>query len=270
MYIYDASKDSTNRESHTPVALHSCGDQRPQQESIILRPAGRLDWHIIFILEGECLAKYDGQTHRLTVGDFILYPPGTPQDYRYPGVIPTHAFWLHFGGTDIERILEECHLSGGVWHCRKSTEPRAIFPSLVHEYRLQQPLWEFSGAGLLTQLLAELGRSVDPDRSMDDFVTELIERIHATPSAPIDISAYAASAGFSRSHFDHLFRTQVGMPPHRYLLTTRLKEASWLLRHTALTVSEIAERTGFSDPFYFSRLFKKEFGRSPTQMREQH
>lgn len=150
MFIYDASKDSTNRESFTPIALHSCGDQRPLQDSIIRRPLGRLDWHIIFVLEGECLVEYKGCSHRLVSNDFILYPPHVPQDYRYPGLVPTCAFWLHFGGTDVERLLSECGLNGGVHHSRNSAELRPILQSLIREYRIRKPLWDIRGAGLLT------------------------------------------------------------------------------------------------------------------------
>ena len=267
VYIYDASKDTTNRISTTPVALHSCGDQCPKQESIILRPNGRMDWHIIYIMEGECAAKYGDQTYHLSAKDFILYPPNTPQDYRYPGVIPTHAFWLHFGGTDIERALREGGLSGGVFHCRQNGDLPSLVHSLTHEYRIKQPLWEIRGAGLLLQFLAELGRAINPDQKMDDFVAALVERILIDPASDINIDAYAQKCGFSRSHFDCLFRTQVGMPPHQYLLGQRLKEASWLLRHTALPVSEIAAQVGFADAFYFSRLYKKKYGVSPKETR---
>ena len=267
MYIYDASRDTTNRISYTPVALHSCGDQRPRQESIILRPNGRLDWHIIYLLEGECIAEYAGSLHHLTAKDFIIYPPSTPQDYRYPGAVPTHAFWLHFGGTDIPRLLEQCGLSGGVYRSQGHTELRPLIQALISEYRVQQSLWEIRGAGLLTQFLAELGRAVNSDRKMDGFVATLVERMQANPAADIDITAYAADCGFSRSHFDCLFRTQTGMPPHQYLLSQRLKEASWLLRHTTLPISEIATQVGFSDAFYFSRLYKKKYGHPPIAER---
>ena len=267
MHIHDASKDTTNHQSHIPIALHSCGEQRPRQESIILRPDGRMDWHIIFILEGECMVKYDQQLYRLTAKDFILYPPGAPQDYRYPGTLPTLAFWLHFGGTDIPRLLELCGIGGGVYHSQSSAELRPLIQALVSEYRVKQPLWEIRSAGLLTQLLAELGRAVNPNQKMDNFVATLVERIQAAPSADININAYAAECGFSRSHFDCLFRTQIGLPPHQYLLSQRLKEASWLLRHTALSVSEIAAQVGFADAFYFSRLYKKKYGHSPIAER---
>ena len=270
MYIYDPSRDSTNRVSETPVALHSCGDQRPRQESVIRRPNGRLDWHIIFILEGECLAEYESVSHLLTANDFILYPPKASQDYRYPSKVPTHAFWLHFGGTDIPRLLEECGLGGGIHHSRHSAELRPLIQALISTYRMGQPLWEIRGAGLVTQFLAELGCSVNPVRKMDDFVATLVERIHAAPATDIDINAYAADCGFSRSHFDFLFRTQVGMPPHRYLLNVRLKEASWILRHTDLPIAETAAQVGFVDSFYFSRLYKRKYGHAPIAERAPH
>ena len=226
-----------------------------------------MDWHVIFILEGECTAKYEGNVHRLAPKDFILYPPNVPQDYRYHGAVPTSAFWLHFGGTDVKRILRECGLDGGVYHCQQSGELPALIHGLIHEYRIKQPLWEIRCAGLLSQFLAELGRAVSHKQRMDDFVAALVERILIDPSADVDIDGYARQCGFSRSHFDSMFRAQTGLPPHRYLLNQRLKEASWLLRHTAVPISEVASRVGFPDPFYFSRLYKKKYGVSPKEAR---
>lgn len=269
MYIHDASRDITNFESDRPLALHSCGIQNPRQDSLILRPEGRLDWHIIFVIEGECMAEYGGRDTLLSKKYFVIYPPHARQKYSYSGEKPTRAFWLHFGGTEVRHIMEDCGLGGGVYHSQSSAELRALFPPMIREYRTKQPLWELRGAGLLAQLLSELARSISNDRRMDDFVAALVEHIHDDCASDIDISNLAAQAGFSRSHFDYLFRTQVGTSPHRYLLEVRLKEASWLLRHTDLPVAAVALQVGFPDPFYFSRLYKKHYGISPKEERAQ-
>ena len=58
------------------------------------------------------------------------------------------------------------------------------------------------------------------------------------------------------------------MPPMQYILSIRIANAQNLLETTAYTVSEIAAIVGYDNPLYFSRLFKKQLGMSPTEYRK--
>lgn len=60
----------------------------------------------------------------------------------------------------------------------------------------------------------------------------------------------------------------MGEPPQSYLNRTVIEKAKTLLEDTALSVGEIALKLGFTDPLYFSRLFKKHCGISPKSYRE--
>lgn len=73
---------------------------------------------------------------------------------------------------------------------------------------------------------------------------------------------------YSERHFVRLFSRAYGMTPARYLADIRMRKAAALLKGTSLTVGEIAARCGFSDPNYFSRAFRREFGMSPVEYRQ--
>ncbi|MGO4372932.1 helix-turn-helix transcriptional regulator, partial [Paenibacillus sp. MCAF20] len=64
-----------------------------------------------------------------------------------------------------------------------------------------------------------------------------------------------------------LFKELSGKTVTEYVTATRLNQADHLLRHTSLTVSEIAAATGFSDIYYFSRTFKRNKKVSPSSLR---
>jgi AraC-like DNA-binding protein len=87
---------------------------------------------------------------------------------------------------------------------------------------------------------------------------------------PIDVPALAAMAGFSPSHFTALFLKHTGHPPVDYLIRARIGRACRLLDLTPLSVKEIAAQVGYSDPYYFSRAFKKVTACSPKTYRETH
>ena len=67
--------------------------------------------------------------------------------------------------------------------------------------------------------------------------------------------------GTSHRQFRRLFQQVTGLAPQQYLIHLRLNEAKRLLG--TLTVAEVAARVGFSDSFYFSRLFKAKMGVAP-------
>lgn len=71
-----------------------------------------------------------------------------------------------------------------------------------------------------------------------------------------------------------LFKKETGVTPHEYLVSKRMERAQALLlggitnRYSNYSVSQIAELCGFSEPLYFSRVFKKYFGVSPTEYKK--
>ena len=73
---------------------------------------------------------------------------------------------------------------------------------------------------------------------------------------------------YSGRHFVRLFTSAYGSTPTKYLQEIRLRRACALLRETALPVTEISLRCGFSDPSYFSRAFRKNFGSAPNTYRQ--
>ena len=82
------------------------------------------------------------------------------------------------------------------------------------------------------------------------------------------LDAYLKSLPFSYDYLRKLFKKETGMTPHEYLTRTRMNAAQMLLSGTSrfdFSVNETSELCGFSEPLYFSRVFKKRFGCSPTQ-----
>ena len=86
----------------------------------------------------------------------------------------------------------------------------------------------------------------------------------------IKLSDIASSASLSPSYFHTLFSTSVGKTPHEYLLERRIKAATELLSLTSLSMSEIAERSGFANQQYLGTVFKAHTGLSPVQYRKLH
>ena len=81
------------------------------------------------------------------------------------------------------------------------------------------------------------------------------------------VSRLAKVSGASEAHFARSFKEAFGMPPHRYLLTRRIEQASALLRDTDLPITEVALHTGWSSLGTFGRTFRDVTGESPSELR---
>jgi AraC family transcriptional regulator, arabinose operon regulatory protein len=80
----------------------------------------------------------------------------------------------------------------------------------------------------------------------------------------VSLPELAAMVHYSPCHLNLLFRQQIGIPIRQYLLKARLTKAEKLLKNTDMEIKQIAYSVGFKDPLYFSRLFRRFYGVSPS------
>jgi len=101
-----------------------------------------------------------------------------------------------------------------------------------------------------------------------DLIQPLIDRIQNDPSETITIKEAAASIGRSESSLFQLFKTLTGRGFRQFQIECKLNEADRLLKiFPQMPIKEVAEQTGFADPLYFSRLYRKYRGVSPSTQR---
>lgn len=97
-----------------------------------------------------------------------------------------------------------------------------------------------------------------------------INHIHAEfRQGQISISELASMCAVSETYFRRLFRLIYGTSPAQYIIDLRLEYAAQLLCSGLYTVGEVSNRSGFGDPKYMSKLFKKRFGVSPKNYAHQ-
>lgn len=102
------------------------------------------------------------------------------------------------------------------------------------------------------------------DREMDRAVTYFNENYNRD----INIDAYAGSKGMSVSWFIRSFRKYTGQTPMQFILSIRINNAQILLETTQYSINEIASIVGYDNQLYFSRLFRKQKGCSPSEYRK--
>lgn len=257
--------DKFNLGSESFLQVNSCGICSLSESSMItFRKKGRVDYHIVYVCEGSCEAEYENRTIVMKRGEFVLYPPNMPQRYKMNKNSKT--LWLHFNGYMAKKILEEAKLSCGVHNIGFSTHIEKMIIQLISEHN--RSLFVSNEKGLLLSLLYTLGKLVNNIYSADSKINDCISFIVTNYSSPISVDELAAYCNLSRGRFMHLFRETAGMPPHSYQQMLRINSSKTMLLSTELSISEISRLSGYDDPLYFSRLFKKITGVSPKQFRK--
>jgi AraC-type DNA-binding domain-containing proteins len=109
--------------------------------------------------------------------------------------------------------------------------------------------------------LRESQMKVSGTRSIEDTISYMNEHY----MLPLTLPMLAGRAGMSEGHYTVLFKKLTGRTMTAYLRSLRIEKAKQLFRQTRLPAKEIAQQVGFPDYFYFSRMFKKEVGMSPSE-----
>jgi len=132
------------------------------------------------------------------------------------------------------------------------------------------PMAELRTSNLFHQLMYEtiagcLSRSGKSEGA--DRVEEAIGYIQAHYMDPITLSDMAARFGIGSGFFSTQFRKHVGISPIEYLIRFRIRKAKDLLLMSRIPIRVVAQSVGYSDVYYFSRLFKQHTGMSPSRIR---
>ncbi|WP_040949456.1 AraC family transcriptional regulator [Gorillibacterium massiliense] len=239
------------------------------------RPEG-IDAHIfIYCIEGEGFVERAGEISvSVPAGSLVIIPAGIPHRYWASEQNPWSIYWFHLKG---EHTGELTHLYGlenmpkklpagfsGEFIARidQSLAIIADRPYSLHShvYVSQTMRWLISGLG------QELLRS-DQDRKRDRHLDNAIRYMTEHVATSIQLPDLAKSTGLSSQHVNHLFKKETGFSPIDYFLRMKMQHAANMLDLTGLTVKEIAASVGMNDPYYFSRMFKKLMGQSPTEYR---
>lgn len=102
------------------------------------------------------------------------------------------------------------------------------------------------------------------------IVLQAVQYIKARFAEPISLQEVADEVAVSRNYFSEMFKRVTGHNFIDYVIDLRLKRAKELLSTTSLRVYEVADRSGFNDVKYFSKLFKKMVGMTPAEYQGQH
>lgn len=260
----------------SPLLVCSCGNYRlsGDDRSFTQRPSGRPDYQLLYVTDGEAEFVIAGKSHRLTAGYMVLFRPNQPQYYRYYGKDHTQTYWVHFTGCQVEEILAHSGFSAQdcIFFAGPNPAFRQVFDNMIYELQTCRPGYQTMLELYLRQLLLLSRRAAPTPAAPSPALHALVEQAqrHFTQhcNTPISIQDYAAQQNISISWFLRCFKQVTGQTPMQYILSVRMTNAISLMRDTDWTLTQIAAAVGYDNPLYFSRLFHKCNGMSPSAYRK--
>ncbi len=261
-----------------PLFVGSCGTYRLLTRPVLPthRPRGRLDFQLLYIASGKAQFYFDGREQTVAAGHMVVYRPKEEQKYRYYGPDQPEVYWVHFTGNNVTNILRQYGIADSmrVLYTGVSMEYRHIFTQMIQELQLCRENYEELLVLLLRQLFILIQRQIGaPARARSRFAAAEFEAaaqyFDEHSQSALCVEDYAASHGMSTSWFIRGFKELTGVTPMQYILSLRIANAQNLLETTDYNVSEISRIVGYENPLYFSRIFRKQCGVSPTDFRRQ-
>ncbi|GLX97190.1 AraC family transcriptional regulator [Herbidospora sp. NBRC 101105] len=228
------------------------------EEAVFILCAGGLGWAVV-----------DGVTYRIGSNAALVIPRGVPHAYGASAEAPWTIWWCHLRGTDLPELLEEIGAgpSRPVVSIRRLDRAVALLDEIVTIMERDHSPAALTGAAgaawkLLTQIVLDRVMPV-PGDPLQRAMAYLAERLDTT----VRVAELAALVGVSPSHLSALFRRATGGGVLAHHTALRMAQARNLLDTTDATVADIAREVGYTDPFYFSRHFRRLHEASPTEYR---
>ncbi len=233
------------------------------------RKEGLEEYIFLCCTAGRGTVEVEGKAYPLGENEAFCIPRRKAHRYWADADDPWSILWVHFKGEDCSLYpLEECRV------CRFASRDTVrrmefLFDLLFRTLRSDYTLGNFIYLSqVLSLILGETyARKQDSAGTarMNKTVTKCIRYMYSHLSESITLEQLAEHAKLSKSSLSAAFQTCTGHAPMDFFIRLKMQEACKLLRSDRRYIYEVAQRLGYQDQYYFSRIFKKVIGMSPKE-----
>jgi len=249
-----------HRENHAIQTIHYVKESRPQSYDTLKSLSL---YRIYCVCTGRGILHTAGKADPLSVGDIFLTFPGVP--FCIESVENFTYLYIGFLGARGNQIMERINISNRnflfhnceallpIWTQGLQTKPELL--DLISESVLLYTFTFLGNRDLTTASNADHGSDIPliVKKYIDDHFHE----------SDLSLERISTELQYNRTYLSATFKKAMGIGISTYLSQIRIQHACTLMRQGFSGVSDIAARCGFSDPQYFSRVFRERIGTPP-------
>lgn len=239
------------------------------------RLKGCSQYILIYCTSGEGWFETNNEKTLLSKNEYVIISKNTPHKYGANNSNPWSIYWFHFSGNNAHLFLNYPNKKITIENASNDRFKdrlqlfEEIFNNLAMGFSIENfeyaniCLWHLLGSFKYLSQFRRINEHT-PYNKVDQSIKYMLNNIHKK----LTLSELATHSNLSTSQYCSLFKRKTSRTPLSYFAQLKVRQASHLLDFSDLKVHEIALRLGYDDPFYFSRLFSKIMGKSPTDYRK--
>ena len=269
LFEYNHIKSSSLSE----IQVYNAGYEKTsgRKEPRVLEDFGGYSMHYVF--SGSGFYELNGKTYEVNKDEIFFLFPDVKTAYYPNAKTPWKYSWIDFFGTKVNEILTRI----GVDQRRpvlKVSDPAVgkLFMNNVSECKKHVNASDLISTSYFYKIIAQLviqnGSANETETkntrtNLIEQAIEITEKSYQNPEFNLKLLAY--QIGISSEYLSRLFAKQMGTTFTDYLRKKRIQKAVELFDKGDYSIKEVSDLTGFSDPYYFSTVFKKLNFASPRQ-----
>ncbi|WP_291101565.1 MULTISPECIES: AraC family transcriptional regulator [unclassified Flavobacterium] len=234
---------------------------------------------LMYCVEGEGWFETNNQIQKVLANQVFILPKAETHSYGSKSKKPWTIYWIHFDGEKAGFFAEGFD------------KPLLILPKkdsrIEDRFKLFEEIFSTLKKGYsknnldfsVTSLFYFLGslkyvgafhacNNLNQNLQQSDIVEDAIHFMRENVRKRIALKEIAHYVGFSPSYFSGLFQRKTGYSPLNYFIHLKIQEACHQLDFSDMKINQISMLVGFDDPLYFSRIFTKTMGSSPSEYRK--
>lgn len=229
--------------------------------------AGRYSEGLVYVIQGSADYLYKNYSFSVSKGDIFFLPKGE----IYSIIVSSDIYKYICIDFDVNKASGEIY-KGMSFNCSIVTGAEKLFRKILKEWILMNPGYLQACHSILYNILSLIIRGMSNEYTSSKDIAKLssaISYIHENINTKnISVAYLARLSKISEVHFRRLFKKVYSVSPNKYIINLRINSAKELLGYKSYSISKISEALGFENQYYFSYVFKRETGLSPSEYRE--
>ena len=233
------------------------------------------EFQFVYIADGSGrFRSFNGQ-FPISAGTMLLLIPGERHWYEPDEYTGWSEYWLGFNGECAEKWLERKYIDreNPIYRYGFSQSIISLFNQAI-QYAEKEPVcMQQMIASLVPQIMARLlasRKGIDTGRTFTTLLEKARLIFEDNIYIKFDLDAITTALKVNYHTLRDYFNEHTGLSPYQFFLQMKISKAKELLEQENMSVKEISYKLAFDNPYYFSRLFKKKTGVSPSKWNGAH